>query len=95
MAYKNRILKLKNVEVFPHFPDISDMREKSHHVPDIKVFCGNIRGTYSWIQNTKMCYPLLFFSNEQKIPLSFGEAGFFIALHHLFSFFWLKDERRS
>jgi hypothetical protein len=30
------------VEIFLHFTDISDMREKRLHIPDIKVFCGNI-----------------------------------------------------
>jgi len=34
-------------------------------------------------------------NSPQKIPLSFGEAGFLIALHHLFSFVGLKNECRN
>jgi hypothetical protein len=28
------------MEIFLYFADISDMREKSLHIPDIKVLCG-------------------------------------------------------
>jgi hypothetical protein len=33
-------LKTKNIEIFPHFADISDMQEKSLHIPDIEALCG-------------------------------------------------------
>jgi len=36
------------VENFLHFSDISDMREKRLHIPDIKVFCGKTCPTFSW-----------------------------------------------
>jgi hypothetical protein len=37
------------MEIFLHFADISDMRERILYHPDIKVFCGNLCGTYSRI----------------------------------------------
>ena len=40
MACQTRILKSKNVEVFLLFTNISDIREKNLHSPDIKVFYG-------------------------------------------------------
>jgi hypothetical protein len=33
------------VEIFLHFADISDMREKSLHIPDMKAFCGKTGST--------------------------------------------------
>ena len=47
MACQCRILKLLNVEIFLYFTDISDMREKSLHITDIKVFCGITDSTFS------------------------------------------------
>jgi hypothetical protein len=35
----------KKIEIFPHFADISDMQEKSLHIPDIEAFCGKKRVT--------------------------------------------------
>jgi len=34
------ILKSKNIEFFLHFSDISDIREKILHIPNIEVFYG-------------------------------------------------------
>jgi hypothetical protein len=42
MACYNRILKSGNMEIYLHFADISDMQEKSLHIPYIEVFCGKI-----------------------------------------------------
>jgi hypothetical protein len=59
------------VEIFLYFADISDMREKRLHIPDIKVFCGK----HAWdiFMNLKRQNGNIpcFISEAQKIPLSF------------------------
>jgi len=46
ISYRYGLLKpdieiVKYVEIFLYFADISDMQDKSLHIPDIEVFCGN------------------------------------------------------
>jgi len=50
------------VEIFLYFADISDMREKSLHIPDIEVFCGKMSlansgkdGNIRFNESSKFC----------------------------------------
>jgi hypothetical protein len=57
----------------------------------VEIFAGHIPEF-----KTPTCeYPLLFFSEAQKNPALFLRSGTLIALHHLFPFAGLKNERRN
>ncbi len=56
MLELSSILKSKNIEFFLHFSDISDIREKIRHIPNIEVFYGkNVISRKMGIKFLKNC----------------------------------------
>jgi hypothetical protein len=47
------------VEIFPHFADISDMRDKRLHIPDIEAFCGKMGLTVKLNECKKVLHSIL------------------------------------